>query len=75
VVEDDCWIGSNVTFLDGVHVGRGCVIGAGAVVNGTIPDNSIAVGVPAKVVGTRGARSKELAAPNPEREAPARRSG
>lgn len=27
VIEDDCWIGSNVIILDGVHIGRGCVIG------------------------------------------------
>jgi acetyltransferase-like isoleucine patch superfamily enzyme len=54
VIEDDCWVGSNATFLDGAHVGRGCVIGAGAVVRGTIPDYSVAVGIPARVVGTRG---------------------
>jgi acetyltransferase-like isoleucine patch superfamily enzyme len=53
VIEDDCWIGANVTFLDGTHVGRGCVIGAGAVVRGTIPDYSIAVGIPARVVRSR----------------------
>lgn len=53
VVEDDCWIGANVTFLDGAHVGRGCVIGAGAVVKGRIPDYSIALGAPAKVIRSR----------------------
>lgn len=55
VVEDDCWIGSNVTFLDGSHVASGCVIGAGSVVRGYIPPNSIAVGVPARVIKYRGA--------------------
>lgn len=63
VVEDDCWIGSNVTFLDGVHVGRGCVIGAGAVVKGTIPDYSVAVGVPARVIARRGPRDTDSCAP------------
>jgi acetyltransferase-like isoleucine patch superfamily enzyme len=53
VIEDDVWVGSNVTFLDGVHVGQGSVIGAGAVVRGTIPPYSIAVGVPARVVRSR----------------------
>lgn len=53
VIEDDVWVGSNVTFLDGVHVGQGSVIGAGAVVRGTIPPFSIAVGVPARVVRSR----------------------
>lgn len=52
-IEDGCWIGANVTFLDGSRVGRGCVIGAGSVVRGAIPDYSIAVGVPARVVRSR----------------------
>lgn len=53
IVEDGCWIGAKVTFLDGAHVGKGCVIGAGAVVIGRIPDYSVAVGVPARVVKDR----------------------
>ncbi|TCI21719.1 DapH/DapD/GlmU-related protein [Exiguobacterium sp. SL-9] len=44
------WIGDNVCVLPGVTIGDGCVIGANAVVNKDIPKNSIAVGVPAKVV-------------------------
>lgn len=52
-VEDDCWIGAKVTFLDGAHVGTGCVIAAGAVVRGVIPPYSIAAGVPAKVIKSR----------------------
>lgn len=53
VIEDDCWIGSNVTFLDGAYIEGGCVIGAGSVVRGRIPRYSVAVGVPAKVVRLR----------------------
>jgi len=53
VVEDDCWIGAKVTFLDGAHVGKGCVIAAGAVVRGVIPPYSIAAGVPARVIKSR----------------------
>lgn len=41
VVEDDCWIGSNVTILDGVRIGKGSVIGAGTLISKDIPDNSI----------------------------------
>ena len=52
-VDDDCWIGAKVTFLDGADVGRGCVIGAGAVVRGIIPPYSIAAGVPARVIKSR----------------------
>jgi acetyltransferase-like isoleucine patch superfamily enzyme len=53
VIEADCWIGSNVTFLDGAYVETGCVIGAGSVVRGRIPSYSVAVGVPARVVKSR----------------------
>lgn len=53
VIEDDCWIGSNATFLDGAYVESGCVIGAGSVVRGRIPSYSVAVGVPARVVKSR----------------------
>lgn len=53
VIEDDCWLGTGVKVLDGVRIGRGCVIGAGAVVTKDIPPYSIAVGVPAKIIGTR----------------------
>jgi len=53
VVDDDCWIGAGVIFLDGAHVGTGCIIAAGAVVRGNIPPYSIAGGVPAKVIRSR----------------------
>ena len=53
VIEDDVWISSKVTILDGVVVGVGTVIGAGAVVTKSIPSYSIAVGIPAKVIGSR----------------------
>jgi len=53
VIEDDVWIGSKATILDGVTIGRGSVVGAGAVVTRSIPPYSIAVGVPAKVIGVR----------------------
>lgn len=50
VVEEDVWIGSNVTLLSGVKIGRGATIAAGAVVNKDIPPYCIAGGVPAKVI-------------------------
>ena len=40
-IGDQCWICSNVTILKGVHIGDNCVIGAGCVVSGNIPDDSI----------------------------------
>ncbi|MDX2215665.1 MAG: acyltransferase [Oculatellaceae cyanobacterium bins.114] len=52
-IGDDCWLGSGVKVLDGVTIGHGCVVGAGAVVTKSLPPYTIAVGVPAKVVGDR----------------------
>lgn len=49
-VGDNTWIAEGVTILSGVRVGPGCVIGANSVVASDIPDNSIAAGVPAKVI-------------------------
>lgn len=42
-VEDDCWIGSNVTILDGVKIGRGSVIGAGTLVTKDVPAGSVVI--------------------------------
>lgn len=53
VVEDDVWVGVKATFLSGAHVGRGCVVAAGAVVRGDLPPYSIVGGVPARIIGTR----------------------
>lgn len=49
-VGNNCWVASNVTIIGGVHIGNGCVIGAGSVVTRDIPDNSLAVGNPCKVI-------------------------
>jgi acetyltransferase-like isoleucine patch superfamily enzyme len=49
----NCWIGSKVTILDGVQIGDGSIIAAGAVVNKSFPENSIIGGVPAKLLKTR----------------------
>lgn len=49
VVEEDVWMGINVTLLNGAHIGRGAIIGAGCVVTGEIPPYAIAVGNPCQV--------------------------
>ncbi|MES5098719.1 acyltransferase [Agrobacterium sp. BA1120] len=54
VIEDDVWIGANVTVLDGSHISKGCVIAAGAVVRGRTEPYGIYGGVPAKLIKMRG---------------------
>lgn len=53
IIEDDVWIGVNVTILSGVRIGKGSIIGAGSVVTKSIPAYSIVCGSPAKVVKMR----------------------
>lgn len=50
IVEEDVWIGINVTLLAGAHIGRGAIIGACSVVTKEIPPYAVAVGNPAKVI-------------------------
>lgn len=54
VIEDDVWLGHGCSILDNVTIGKGSVIAAGSVVNRSIPAFSVAGGVPAKVIKTRG---------------------
>ncbi|MGN1090277.1 MAG: sugar O-acetyltransferase [Huintestinicola sp.] len=49
-IGSNCWIAGNVTICGGVTIGEGCVIGAGSVVTRDIPPNSLAVGVPCRVI-------------------------
>lgn len=50
VVGNNVYIGNNTIILPGVTIGNNVIIGAGAVVSRNIPDDSVAVGVPARVV-------------------------
>jgi acetyltransferase-like isoleucine patch superfamily enzyme len=52
-IGEGSWIARGVAVLRGARIGEGAVIGANAVVRGAIPQNAIAVGVPASVVRTR----------------------
>lgn len=51
-VGNDVYIGNNVMIMPGVNIGNKVIIGAGAIVTKDIPDNSVAVGVPARVIKT-----------------------
>jgi len=50
VIEEDCWLGTGAIVLPGVRIGRGSIIGAGAVVTKDVPPLSVALGVPARIV-------------------------
>lgn len=50
IVEEDVWIGCNVTLLSGAHLGRGSIIAAGAVVAKSTPPYAVIGGVPAKFI-------------------------
>jgi maltose O-acetyltransferase len=50
IIEDDVWLATRVIVLKGVTIGKGSVVGAGSVVTKSIPPNSFAAGVPAKVI-------------------------
>lgn len=49
-IGNNCWFGASVTVCPGVTIGDNCVIGAGSVVTRDIPPNSLAVGVPCRVI-------------------------
>jgi acetyltransferase-like isoleucine patch superfamily enzyme len=54
-IGNNCWIGSKVTILDGVEIGDGCVIAAGAVVHTSFPAHCVIGGVPARILKQRNA--------------------
>lgn len=56
VIEDDVWIGANVTVLPGRTIGRGSIVGAGAVVTRDVPPYTVVGGNPATVVAQRAGR-------------------
>jgi len=53
-LKEDVWVGVRAIILGGVTIGRGAIIGAGAVVTRDIPEYAVAVGVPARVIRIRG---------------------
>lgn len=52
IIGNDVYIGNNVIIMPGVKIGNKVIVGAGAIVTHDIPENSVAVGVPAKVIKT-----------------------
>jgi maltose O-acetyltransferase len=56
IIEDDVWIGANVTVLPGRRIGTGSVVGAGSVVTRDVPAFAVAAGNPARVLSYRTGR-------------------
>lgn len=53
VIEDDVWLGANSIVLSGVRIGKGAIVGAGAVVTHDVESMTIVAGVPARPIGKR----------------------
>lgn len=49
-IGDNVHIGTNAVIMPGVNIGNNCIIGCGAIVTKSVPDNSVAAGIPAKVI-------------------------
>ena len=60
IIEDDVWIGRNAIILPGIKLGKGSIIGAGAVVTKNVEPYMIVGGTPAKKIGERGNKSKSF---------------
>lgn len=53
IIEEDVWVGANVTMLSKTHLCRGCIIGANSLVNKEIPPYAVAAGNPIKIIGSK----------------------
>ena len=53
VIENDVWIGAGVIILDGAILRKGCVVGAGSIVNKELPEYSINIGNPVRTIDYR----------------------
>jgi len=53
IIEDDVWIGRNAVVMPGLTLGKGSIIGAGAVITKNVPPYAIVGGVPAKIIRYR----------------------
>jgi len=67
-IEDDVWLGTGVTVLGGITIGKDAIIGAGAVVNTSIPPGEIWAGVPAGKIGLRKKGNEPLPPPGSKPE-------
>jgi len=59
IVEDDVLVGANAVLLEGIRVGKGAVVAAGAIVTEDVPAGAVVAGSPAKVVKMKDAKTEE----------------
>jgi len=50
IIDENVWIGNNVTILKNSHIGKNTIVAAGAIVSGNFPENVIIGGIPAKII-------------------------
>ena len=60
IIEEDVWLGANVTLITGTKLGRGCIVAAGAVVNRNIPPYAVVAGVPARIIAVKFSKEQIL---------------
>lgn len=53
IIEEDCWVGTHSILLSNCKLGRGCVVGAGALVTKNVPPYAVVGGTPAKIIASR----------------------
>lgn len=58
-IGDETWVGIHASVIGPVKIGKHCVIGANSVVTNNIPDYSVAVGVPARVIKNYNFKKKQ----------------
>lgn len=58
IIEEDVWLGANCVVTPDVRIGRGAIVGAGAVVTHDVPPYAIVGGVPARIIGMRSEMSE-----------------
>lgn len=59
VIEDDVMVGANAVIIEGIRVGKGSVVAAGAVVTKDVPENVVVGGVPAKIIKVKDAQTSD----------------
>lgn len=50
IIDEDVWVGAGATILPGVHLGRGCIVAAGAIVSKSVPPYALVAGIPARII-------------------------